>query len=1352
MSCFWITVWLLFLTIFSFGAGVDVGQYDNPRDLTLKIHDPYAQENADLMQPVIGDYSIRIIPPYLGANDALGQYHCEGLYFKQVGKIIYIDIRKPPRQLQAGEYDLAVSLAVPGEPLSSNRLRRHIIYTDSATDVLLVVDNSRSMKKNDPRGLRFQACQNFIQLASLSNTIQNISIVKFSGSAKVVLPWSSPSLAKKKNVESHKLSSRTGNFTNINRAFELSAELFEDSVAAEKVVVLLTDGRNEPDIYRDTHELLKDQGVRVYTVGLSDKSDAAQLYEISKETGGEFFRAVDDSNLIRIYNKIAQSLSEAKVVEEGRGVTEGQFSVTSHDDFVDINVYNFNREDEIEILDDLGNAVGFHTISGRPQDASVLLRLSNPRAGRYLIQLSSRTAFSYDVSSVSQLYMKMFPLEKKYLRGELAHFAVSLARRQTPMVDAQVEAVLSDVSGKRVGRVRLYDDGVHGDNHANDGVYCAIYPLDLPEGAYQINVVAQGKTSSGERFQRIDGEQFEVLDAGQVDKDYFLASVLPLYLDYGDLEQGAFSKVNLRVSFEGRGEREVRVVSGENLVGPNGEQFPWEAFEFPADSRMAPSQPEVKTIKLNVPHDVPEGQYSGSVVVLMGDQEIWIPLDLMIKAPALAKQELFLAAPRFPKAEDGFSHDHKRVSLLPTPDVMIEDARASQSLPLPKFGPSEVEPEDFVPREPDVEDTDVKVTEEEVVPSAPISFEVQPKTVMPFELVAGQYASMVFKLKNTSNFSGNIQVNLDGMGQMESTLVHLGPGEEMDWAWGWDAVELDGAPIESVLTFSNASHREMRTLRWRQPPPVPPIYFYVTVALLSGIALIYGLKYAMNHSSGDAYVSVSALLHLIVVVWAFFRMVIPPADPMETSEPIVYFEMLEEELFDAEDVQEQMLKDEDRVEMREQEENAIEAAEMKRDRLLHPIDKKMLSSVGPKAEPRQVAMKALKGSLPEQQRQFAEQEPMLPSAVATVISVNDRPWKRATLKKAQRKVAKAKVFTQHAKDHVLVRQRSKVGDTVQAKALKLRGSAVEVSLPQISAPKETDLVSPELKLSSSSLDASDHIKGMTLREQSSDNLTPVEEFPPDDSRLVESDRQALQQSSVQVSSSANVQMRPVRDARLETLEPKRIAKAVVAMLSKDQGLNERDTLASLEVREAESGVQAEEVGIEMDYNESNIQGQRMIGSVDARSSSPVPIGLPKSRLDRRLRAPLMKSPMEAKATPEPSLVKNELEERFAFENEDIGSSIVLDSERNEVSLQAAEFADDREVIAKGISRQQTNFKEQKIEPEALVDRSLERGLRRSPIIREGVRGKIFRTTLPSRMSPIKRSAVPSRDISVDQQK
>ncbi|MBF0199634.1 MAG: VWA domain-containing protein, partial [Planctomycetes bacterium] len=334
----WIIVFSLSIPLYAISGG----HYQNPQDLTLKIRDPFAQENTDLMQPVVGDYTIKVLPGHIPEEESSDRFLCEGLYYKQVGDLIYIDIRQPPIQQKPGYFDLFVSLSVPGEDEASNRQERKIVYVDSATDVLMIIDNSGSMKKNDPKGLRFRACDNFVRLAALSEQISKVGIIKFSGSAKTILPLMSPRRAKEMNIDRLLSRSRSGNFTNINEALDLAADIFEDSHANEKVAILLTDGQNEPDRYRDSHKLLEERGVKVYTVGLSKSADKALLKQVAFDTGGEFFEAVNDEKLVRIYNQIALEISDFRQVMDGvsaKGIVK--IPVTEYDDFIDLNLFSY---------------------------------------------------------------------------------------------------------------------------------------------------------------------------------------------------------------------------------------------------------------------------------------------------------------------------------------------------------------------------------------------------------------------------------------------------------------------------------------------------------------------------------------------------------------------------------------------------------------------------------------------------------------------------------------------------------------------------------------------------------------------------------------------------------------------------------------------------------------------------------------------------------------------------------------------------------------------------------------------------------------------------------------------------
>jgi hypothetical protein len=1172
-------------------AGVEVGQYDNPRDLTLKIHDPYAQKNTDLMQPVVGEYSIKVLPSYLNERSAGDRFNCRGLYFKQVGKLIYIDIRRPPTQNKAGSYDLAVTLNVPGEAESSNRLRRHIVYTDSATDVMLVIDNSRSMKKNDPTGMRFQACENFVHLASLSESIQNIGIIKFSAKAQVLLPWTSPKKAKEENVGRLLSRSRTGNFTNINDALELSARLFEDSVATEKVVVLLTDGKNEPDIYRDTHKLLLEQGVRVYTVGLSNQADSEQLKIISDETGGEFFEAVDDAKLMRIYNKIAQQLSEFKPMMEGQSSTRVEVPISGHDKFVDINLYNYPAGTEFELLNAESQVVESNAIMGDGKDSTKLLRLSQPNPGLYTLRMKGggNQVFSYDINTHSRLFMKLFPLEKKYLKGELAHVAVSLAKMEVPILNANIQARIMNENGAVYKELKLFDDGVHGDNHADDGVYCAICPLDLQEGQYWLELEAEGVTPQGQKFVRLQKDHFTVLEASDANKDYFLASILPLYLDLGHVEQGGVAKASLRLSFEGRSNRVVHLAPSSPLMPKaGGEPIPWSAIELPEAVELKPSEARVFTMTLKMPLGTVPGPYSGELGVRLGDQEVVVPIDVLVKEGALSRVALKVEQPDLPMPRNLELDRLSGPTELEVPS-MLGEFTPSESI-VSKDSTMTISPSNaMIPKEVLKEDSS-----EEIKPDLrkPIHFSVSPAAIPPFVIGEGQFASLLFELENLSSHSGNVFVELDGVGEVGRTVVELDGGARSEVVWNWEARELAISPRDVHIRFFTESMESKVVFSWLPPPVLKPWFFYWTIAILAIIGLVYGILYLLYCDIGHGFVSASAWVHLVVVILAFIYFLPPePEKKPEIEVEDLVFEMLPEEALTEEAAQEMMMPEDEKLEMRTpQKDVSAMAAEVKMDR---PKVKAIRQRISSKAQIRErmVELTVSKSSVPEIERSIKGSS-MTEDAQPTVLSVNDRPARRAILRKRSPEEIKSESIKVKAstvsENRKLVRERRlerRTMDDFEQRQLEVKRANREAETPSMISKKENKILDPKFEAEKTKIALDEVLSEIEREAQDLTESIDAKDLALDREAQVSKAEKAKMESFVPSTSAANVSLKSFeRSMAVGDMKAVRLEKSDVSVEMKvGAKLVQKEELARLDVREAQSEVQLSASEVAVDY-------------------------------------------------------------------------------------------------------------------------------------------------------------------------
>ena len=120
-----------------------------------------------------------------------------------------------------------------------------------------------------------------------------------------------------------------GEGTAIGSALGTAVKRLKDSEAESKVIILLTDGRNNAGTLNPTKaaEIAKTFGIKVYTIGAGTRGkapflvdsffgqqvvyeavqiDEATLESIAEETGGAYYRAQDEGALAAIYDEIDQ--------------------------------------------------------------------------------------------------------------------------------------------------------------------------------------------------------------------------------------------------------------------------------------------------------------------------------------------------------------------------------------------------------------------------------------------------------------------------------------------------------------------------------------------------------------------------------------------------------------------------------------------------------------------------------------------------------------------------------------------------------------------------------------------------------------------------------------------------------------------------------------------------------------------------------------------------------------------------------------------------------------------------------------------------------------------------------------
>jgi Mg-chelatase subunit ChlD len=196
------------------------------------------------------------------------------------------------------------------------------------SEIMFVLDNSGSMKKNDPNRRTKEVVTNFIKNLAPGS---RIGMVIFGKEARLLEPITelTGSTIKGKFVNSLEQIDYSGQLTNtpsgIERAiYEIKTRGKEN---AEKAIILLTDGIIDTgDKNRDKEEetWLKEQltrecqelGIKIYGIAFTDKADFRLMQIIASKTDGEYFRIYKAEEIQTVFNRISKLVEDAALRKE----------------------------------------------------------------------------------------------------------------------------------------------------------------------------------------------------------------------------------------------------------------------------------------------------------------------------------------------------------------------------------------------------------------------------------------------------------------------------------------------------------------------------------------------------------------------------------------------------------------------------------------------------------------------------------------------------------------------------------------------------------------------------------------------------------------------------------------------------------------------------------------------------------------------------------------------------------------------------------------------------------------------------------------------------------------------------
>lgn len=386
-------------------------------------------------------------------------------------------------------------------------------------DIRLVIDVSGSMKRNDPNNLRQPAVELLVQLLPEQS---RAGVWTFGKWINMLVPhkpvtqqWREVALDKAKAINS------VGLYTNIGEALEKAAYDLE-SVGNDyrTSIILLTDGMVDIDKSPDLNKRewrriadevlpkLKDAGITIHTIALSDNADKNLMSKLSLSTNGMAEVAHTADDLMRIFLKAFDAAAPAEQVP----LTDNQFVIDSSVEEFTALIFRKNPAEQTELV---GPDKAVYSVTSEDKDVKWhradkydLITVRQPLEGEWGVKAEMDPESR--VTVVSNLNLRVKPLPLNVFKGQQEDLSLFLQEDGKTItrkeflklmdINAAMEAGNDEFDLQEFWRKRI-----SGESPPDDGKYQHPLPVFDKGGIYQLNVIVDGKT-----FIRQFNHQFHV--------------------------------------------------------------------------------------------------------------------------------------------------------------------------------------------------------------------------------------------------------------------------------------------------------------------------------------------------------------------------------------------------------------------------------------------------------------------------------------------------------------------------------------------------------------------------------------------------------------------------------------------------------------------------------------------------------------------------------------------------------------------------------------------------------------------------------------------------------------------------
>lgn len=367
--------------------------------------------------------------------------------------------------------------------------------------VILVLDNSGSMKNNDPENLRFSGAQVIIGLLDPGD---EFGLVLFSTQTQVLtngLEVAGKTPLDKLPLLDDLVSSKAEGYTDVKAALQKAAGLISTTSQENRkvVIVLLTDGKPEiqnpyASYEQETLQLANDLEVPVMAIALTRSSQTPFLSELVQVTDGSLVYVNNSSDLIGAFLQTLGKIKDRTVIGGKRysssGTLEIDTSLTPYIESATI-IVTKPKTSSVQILTPAGTEVDVGELLS---PSFTLSTLEKPMGGTYIFHSQGVGEIQFWAILRSRLRAEVISPRNVHPSGTVMPIVVNLLEETVPgkftkiIGEADFTAIITAPDGKQVSLDRFYDDGTHGDEFAYDGNYTRTFPGTDQTGNYQISV------------------------------------------------------------------------------------------------------------------------------------------------------------------------------------------------------------------------------------------------------------------------------------------------------------------------------------------------------------------------------------------------------------------------------------------------------------------------------------------------------------------------------------------------------------------------------------------------------------------------------------------------------------------------------------------------------------------------------------------------------------------------------------------------------------------------------------------------------------------------------------------------